>query len=312
MMRSMQKQKGAVLILLFVALIMGAATAFVGALNNSNPQLRDRLNKQNEMQRIKETLLSYAMTFPEYNTTSNGPGRLPCSDTNNDGLMDCTTTGTGLGRLPVRIVPPIGSPVFLSDRYQGTGQQFWYAVAPQFRQNSTTLNTASTSTLTLDGASVAAVIIAPGPALSGQQRINDNQAARYLESTNVGSPNFVTIHPTDPALLNDMISTITVAEILTAATTRTAQEIKRVLGIYYAANGNTYPGTTAQFSAAMTASGAAWIAANAWVATSLETYTNTTVNPVPTSTATVKFTNCAITFTFNSGLTGFTRSRPTC
>ena len=308
-MQIFRRQSGAVLILLFVALIMGAATVILAALNNGSPQLRDRANKQKEMQVVKETLLSYAMTNPEYNTSPNGPGRLPCSDTDNDGLMNCNTNAIGLGRLPEQIVPPVGSPIALSDRYSNIGQQFWYAVAPAFRQSSNALlNTNSTSNLTLDGVSgIAAVIIAPGPNLDGQVRVNNNQAARYLESNNVTGPDFLTNHPTDPTLLNDIIVPITVKEVMTYASIRVSQEIKRVLDVYYTANANTYPASTAQFTTAMSASGAAWVAANAWISSSLLAYVQ-----LSSSSATVQFTNCAVVFTFVQAQSGFTRSQPSC
>jgi hypothetical protein len=306
--RTLKRQGGAVLILLFVGLIMGAATIILAALNNGSPQLRDRLNKQSEMQVIKEALLAYAMANPEYNNAPNGPGRLPCSDTNNNGTMDCNNNAVGLGRLPEKIDPPVGGPVFLSDRYADMGQQFWYAVAPAFRQNSSSLNSNSTTTFSLDGVGgIAAVIIAPGPSIDGQVRNNSSQANRYLESNNVTGPDFLTNHPTDPRMLNDMIVSITVAEVMTFATLRVAQEVKRVLDIYYAANGNTYPALQADFSVAMTASGAAWVAANAWISSSLLSYTQ--LSP---SVATVQFTNCAIVYTFEQAQSGFTRSQRSC
>lgn len=305
-MHAFRRQSGAVLILLFVALIMAAATVILAALNNGSPQLRDRANKQREMQTIKEALLTYALTNPEYNNSPNGPGRLPCSDTDNDGLMNCTANAIGLGRLPERIVPPIGSPIFLSDRYADVGQQFWFAVAPAFRQSSNSLNTNSTSTLSLDGVGgIAAVIIAPGPNLEGQVRVNNSQAGLYLESNNITGPSFLSNHPTDPALLNDMVVSITVNEVMTYATLRVAQEMRRLLGLYYAANGNSFPPSTAQFTTAMNAT--AWISANAWASTALSAYAM-----LSASTATVQFSNCAITFSFDQSQSGFTRSQRTC
>lgn len=306
-MQVLQRQKGAVLILLFVALIMGAATVILSALNNRSPQVRDRINKQNEMQLVKEALLSYAMTYPEYSSPSAGPGRLPCSDMNNNGSMNCNTNAVSLGRLPQQISPSIGSPVFLSDRYAGIGQQFWYAVAPGFRQSVASLNTSATSAFNLDGSGIAALIIAPGPALDGQVRSNVNQADLFLESNNATGPNFVSTHPTDPSLFNDIVMPITVAEVFTYATMRVGQEIKRVLDVYFTANANTYPPDVTQFRTAMSSNGAAWVSANSWISTSLSTYTRTSA-----TTATTQFNNCAIVFTFNQAQTGFTRSQRSC
>jgi hypothetical protein len=305
-MQVFRRQSGAVLILLFVALIMAAATVILAALNNGRPQLRDHANKQKEMQVVKEILLSYAMTNPEYNSSPNGPGRLPCSDTNNDGLMDCSTNGVGLGRLPEKILPPVGSPIFLSDRYAGIGQQFWYAVAPAFRQGSNTLNTNSSTNLSLDGVGgIAAVIIAPGPSIGGQVRTNNNQAADYLESTNITGPNFITNHPADPSLLNDMVVAITVLEVMTFATSRVAQEVKVVLDNYYNGSG-TYPTNNGQFVSSMSTGAGAWVSSNSWSGAAA-TYTS-----LSSSTASIQFSNCAIIYTFDQTKSGFTRSQRSC
>ena len=286
---------------------MGAVTVVLAALNSRSPLQRDLVNKQKEMQAIKEVLLSYALSNPEYNNTPNGPGRLPCSDTDNDGLMDCISSGVGLGRLPEKVVPPIGSPIFLSDRYAGTGQQFWYAVSPAFRQSSNTLNTNSSTTLSVDGVGgIVAVIIAPGPSVGGQVRINDNQASSYLESNNATGPDFITNHSTDPSLFNDMVVTITAGEVMTLATFRVAQEVKRVLDNYYDSNGN-YPTNNGQFVSSMATVADAWMQNNLWQNGSVTTYT-----PLTSSTATVQFSSCAITYTFNRAVSGFTRSQRSC
>lgn len=309
-MRVFRRQNGAVLLLLFFALIMMATTIFLAALDRRSPEMRERVNKQKEMQNIKEELLSYAMLNPAYNNAPNGPGRLPCSDTNNNGTMNCNTSAVGLGRLPEQVIPPTGGPVFLNNTYAGLGQQYWYAVAPAFRQNSTSLNSNSPANLTLDGVGgVAAVIVAPGPALEWQVRgpSSINTADRYLEDSNATGPGFLNNHPTDPSLLNDMVVSITAAEVMTYASLRVAQEIRLVLEIYYSANGNTYPADGTAFATAMSANGAAWVAANGWISSSLAAYTRPAV-----STATVQFNNCAVVYTFIQAQTGFTRSSRTC
>lgn len=306
-MNSNKRQSGAALILFFVVLIMGATAFILSALNSGNGQRRDIIAKQNEMLAVKEALLAYAMTNPENNNVPNGPGRLPCSDTNNNGSQNCNATPVDLGRLPIR-VGFASNPVLLSDRYAGTGQQFWYAVAPAFRQNSGSLNTTSTSSFSLDGlGGIAAVIIAPGPPIDAQTRSNLTLASEYLESNNATGANFLSAHPSNPSLMNDLVVSISVKEVLSYATIRVAQEIKSVLDSYYSANGNTYPADTTTFANAMTTNGAAWIAANAWVSASLAAYSR----PTPT-TATVQFNNCAIVFTFNQAQSGFTRSARAC
>ena len=307
-MNLIRRQTGAVLLLFFIALILGSTAFFLAAINSANPQVRGNIAKLNEMLDVKEALLAYAMTNPEYNVApNNGPGRLPCSDTNNDASMNCNGTAVGLGRLPVR-VGQASNPALRSDRYAGLGQQYWYAVAPAFRQNSVSLNTLSTSNFSLDGTgTIAAVIIAPGLNIAGQTRSNVNLASEYLESNNATGPNFLRSHPTDPSLFNDIVVSVSVAEVFTYATLRVAQEIKRVLDIYYAANGNTYPADSAQFTTAMAANGAAWVSANSWISAALSAYSRPSTN-----TATVQFSNCAIVFSFDQAQSGFTRSVRAC
>lgn len=291
------RQRGAVLILFFLALFLSGATVVLSALNNRTGLLARNVEMQLDMELAKEALLSYAMMYPiEY---AAGPGRLPCVDTNNDALPDCTAAT--LGRLPQRVALPSGVPFSLSSAGAGVDQQFWYAVSTSFRTSAATVNASTAAAFTLDGAAnVVAVLIAPGTAYAGQTRPS-TLAARYLEDSNATGPGFVTRSAL--ANFNDRVLAITRAELLTAVTPMVAGQMKAYADAAFAGNGNSYP---ADLTAFRTTVAQGWVSTNAWH-TALATYTR--VSP---TVATFTFANCGITFTITNGSNGLGRSQSSC
>lgn len=290
------KQKGAVLILMFTAMIITATTFILSAINNRSPQVQDRINKQIEMVKIKEQLLGYALNYADYNTVDRGPGRLPCPDTNNDanGQMDCS--GRTLGRLPRSINPAGAGPTPLSDRYANLDQQFWYAVSPGFRENVGVLNSNVTNFLTLDGANgFAALIISPGLALDSQARPGGNQISAYLETATADTATvFISEHATDSTLFNDSIITITGEEVMTYATLRAAQEFKRLMLTHLAVPLNILPVDLTALQLILTTLGAPiWFFNDNW-SSAIESYT-----PTSLTDTTLKFYNCDVIYTIN-------------
>ncbi len=303
------RQRGAVLILMMVALIMTALTVFAAVINNPNIAMRKRDDTREGLQTAKAQLLAYAMTFSDnFSTAPNGPGRLPCPDIDNDGAMNCVGSSATLGRLPQKeVLLPSGSPYPFSDTNSGIGEQFWYALPSGYLQDSVLLNSTTATTLTFDGtADIVAVLMAPGEALTGQTRVsvaNQSNAANYLENGNQTGPAFVSNNPVSPTLFNDLATTITRSELMSLATVRVVQEFKRVLEAI------DYPDSKALFTAEMSASvtAAAWVVANQWHSSALENYTETSPN-----TAKIEFFNCAIDFGITKGVSGITRSQTTC
>jgi len=302
------RQRGAVLILFFLALFLGGATVVLTALNNRSPQLARALDLQREMLEVKEVLLAYAAMFPENYTTlspNNGPGRLPCPDIDADGDEDCT--GTGLGLLPRTVAQTSGGTIPLSVLGESTGQQFWYAVHPNFWRSvtATAVNSTTSTTFTLDGgaADVVALLIAPGDILPGQTRANAT-ATNYLEGGNADVPTFFTENNVAPASFNDRILPIRRAELMTLVTARVAQQVRLRLDAFHPGNGNSYP-APAGFVAAL-AGIAAWYTDDNWSA-AVETYTQIDANNFS-----VKFLNCGITYTATFGTPGFARSQTDC
>lgn len=283
-----RSQKGAALLLFFFGLIMASATVFIVGLSNRNPQRQEEIRVRRELQQAKAELLAFAALYSDYNS-GKGPGRFPCPDTNNDGVMDCNTS-VSLGRLPINI----------GRADNDIDQQFWLAVAPAYQHKAidTPINTSTDGVLRLDGNEVVALLLAPGPTVASQTRLsvaNRMTVANYLEGGNATAPNFVTLNAALGLNYNDRVLSIRRNELMTVVTPRVAQEIKRVLDA-----APPYPATQAAFNAMMTASTATWFNVNNWLAQ--VTYTSAS----PTQ-ALVTFSSCNIVFQITAGATRLVR-----
>jgi hypothetical protein len=200
----------------------------------------------------RQALITYAA-----GNVSAPPGRLPCPDTNNDGLEDvpCGSTATNqLGRLPWKTLG-------LPDLRDGSGECLWYAVSASFKDNplSTGVNSDTPGQLVItDGGfsilagNAIAVILAPGPQLPGQDRTSagttqcggNTTASNYLDTVgaiNNAAPTATTFATAQPSsTFNDRLVYITPAQFFPAVERRVAGEIKKVLLSYYNTPGNNY------------------------------------------------------------------------
>ena len=220
------RQRGAVLLTLFLVVFAVAATVFLASVDTHAVEVREFKDLRAEMEKAKQALIAYAAMHPGLGldhdgdsfTDDEGPGRLPCPDIDNDGLTesgvsDCTDNVRG--RLPEKIT--IGSnTMFLNDTYASKDQQFWYVVAPAFKEiTSNDVNHQTTGTLSIDGVSgYAAVIIAPGEALATQDRsASQTSAANYLEQGNLSGTSFVNTY-SDLTVFNDQVIGIKPSELM--------------------------------------------------------------------------------------------------
>tara|TARA_R110002072_G_scaffold301164_3_gene480357 strand:- start:153141 stop:154118 length:978 start_codon:yes stop_codon:yes gene_type:complete len=302
-------QTGAALLVFFVLLFSAAAAVALSALNNRVAVRTSNQTVFSELAQAKEALLSFALLYPDY--YSGGPGRLPCPDTNNDGLTDFGCTSATIDQLPSYILPPLSPPppdndppiMVLSNRI--TGERFWYAITGLYLQNPviSLLNTDTSGTFSIDGQNgVVAVIIDAGPPVGTQTRSGGiPNPINYLEGGNQTPPDFVTSSAT-PASFNDRVAFITVAEIRTQMTVRVAQEIKRVLEM----SGPNYPSDLDALNIEMNSAAAVWYNDGDWES-ALENYML-----VPPNSATLKFNNCTTTFTITFGQPGLQRSTGSC
>jgi hypothetical protein len=174
------------------------------------------------------------------------PGSLPCPDLNNDGEAESllgSDCPKNLGRLPWRT---LGLPR-LTD---AAGEVLWYALSPSLRDDASAQPINSDTpgliniTGTITGSGIAALLIAPGPAVSGQVRStgNLNDPAHYLEGENSffetsASHNLHFQTAAATSIFNDRVEPITGQQLFNTVEWRVANELRIILQRYYTTNG---------------------------------------------------------------------------
>ena len=348
--KAINKQQGVALLLIMMIVIVTGSSLVLATANYQNQRQVEQIDTLQDMYYAKEALIAYALQH-NANYPGQGPGRLPCPDTDNDGDAEAScneTVGQYLGRLPEFAVLPSGSRYNFSNTNPGIDQQFWYAVTPAFHMTGTAagLNTTTNPFFTIDGVGdsdgdayndVVAVIFAPGEAVNGQIRVS-NDADDYLEGDNQDGVNFIR---NDPAIasenFNDQFVTITRNEIVTAAAMKAAMDVKDSLDGFYddgmnyifyisffhpnCASAwnffmNTYPRDNANTGMCITQTEQqgydSALASYASAWYAGEAWdTVDSYNYVNATQATVTFTDCNIVFTINRN-TGITRDRRDC
>lgn len=308
----------------FVLIIFIAASVMLfnavqppGAIDQAN------VDTIKELVKTKESLIAFATNYPELipdsfdSNQNDGPGRLPCP-----AYGDIVPYSTGCNweyalRLPEYASTGSGINFEFSDAYAGLDLQFWYSVSSDYRWyrggmgGLPKLNSSVAGELTLDGDPVVAVIIAPGPALSGQDRSapedsnNTYGAEEYLEDVNAGWSTgvFVSGDASDPANFNDLVVGISRSDIMTPVTARVVKEIKTNLDSYHPGNSDSYPVSGGDFDTAMS-SAVAWFNFDEWD-------NETNYSYVSANTATLDFQDCAIVYTIDF-VNGVTRAPLRC
>ena len=199
-----QTQSGYALII-FVLMMMGVGGIVIGGFTQQvkkDVEFEKFLHNKRVLKQAKQALLQFAYNYPV--TNQNGPGRLPCPDTDNNGapnaVINCSTF---LGRLPWN-----QQNLNLYDIRDAAGQRLWYAVSKNFStQEATPLNSSATRTITLrdqagniifDASAnngIAAVIIAPGAETARNGVPQDRSVGN-------GDDPFDTLADTDPGIIN--------------------------------------------------------------------------------------------------------------
>jgi len=153
----------------------------------------------------KQALLQYAYNYPV--TSGFGPGRMPCPDTDNDGLPDpsfyCINGNEIVGRFPW-----FDSDLNFYDARDASGERLWYAVSRNFANTGplVSINSDTTGTITIHdqtgalvydglGSGVVAVIIAPGPAIDRNGVLQDRSVANGDDREDI-------IADTDPGIVD--------------------------------------------------------------------------------------------------------------
>jgi len=274
-MKSRKSESGfALLIMLMGALTLGGLMT-AGYLQSIAKKVEAKRVADNTdiLKRAKQALLMYAYNYPAISLaaggTARGPGRLPCPDTNNNGSPNATfncINGTALvGRLPEN-----ANGVNFHDAVDSSGESLWYAVSQNFANtgpaviNSDTLGTITifdqTGSIAYDGAAsgIAAVIIAPGPPINGQDRIvGPNLASNYLDSFNAfDNSGFANLSNTtgdgfilgpvfdavqNSYVINDQMILITAEEVIEIAEKAVLDAYKNAINDYLSNTGSVYP-----------------------------------------------------------------------
>jgi hypothetical protein len=206
----------------------------------NNVMLEDNAQTERALVLAKEALIAYASG--QQATGTHRPGELPCPDTNNDGVtlspvdFDCDTPARQIGRLPWKT---LGIP----DVRDGSGERLWYAVSSRFKKDTAVvpLNSNTSGQLTVTGIAptdgAIAVIFAPGPVISGQNRsdANVNDVTQYLEGSNAnGDTIFISSVPSNT--FNDRLLAITPEIFFPAVEMKAARELRKTLESYYKVN----------------------------------------------------------------------------
>ena len=259
------RQRGGVAILLIVAAIaLGGTYYLVSSMNEMSAQRKAYVQERNSavLQRAKQALIGYMLaraqkggaTDPEQN-----PGALPCPEhawhiavTTEEGTAGPsvgvpnpgygTANCASIGRFPWKT---IGTEKLVD----GSGEPLWYAVGPTWRKTSTASNTIINSNtagdVTLDGQSVVALIIAPGPVQITQASTTPYGVACAARSqARTGAPTGNTLDPLDylecynsatlafssnasAASYNDQVVAITTADLIPGLEAAIAKRIER-------------------------------------------------------------------------------------
>jgi hypothetical protein len=239
---SARVQRGFALIALLSLAALIAAFLIASALNFTSAGISNEREDRsmNALRKAKAALIAYAASeqWQAYKgQTTKQPGGLPCPDNTDTGASPgiCSAVADRIGRLPWAT---IGS----EDLRDASGERLWYAVSSNFYKNAANIiNSDTPGLLAVTGkapaSNVVAVVIAPGEAISGQDRIaQHNNPAAYLEGVTVGSPlppdsTFDTIAlPT--ATANDRLLVITQADLMAAVEPVVAARIERDIKPY--------------------------------------------------------------------------------
>jgi hypothetical protein len=225
------------------------------------------------LQEAKEALIAEAAM----NDTL--PGRMSCPEditrigTATEGTQaSCNNTSMHIGRLPWRSLK-------LPQFPDGSGEQLWYVLSPDFRSAPINPLTSDGKLKLNDQQGIVAIIFAPGLPLAGQNRpvpTKDNlNANNYLDGTNNDDGDGLHTFSTSPAQINDIAVTITVAELTAPIVGRVLAEVggstpqRRGLLRYYdihgtfpAPLGQAYPYNDADAQPEPTAH--SWLSSNNW------------------------------------------------
>ncbi|MBI4006130.1 MAG: hypothetical protein HY356_05635 [Gammaproteobacteria bacterium] len=232
-------ESGAALLAFMLIVITVSSFMLVSELNANIQIATGEEETRTELNLAKQALIGYAITYPDKVNSEEGPGYLPCPDTDDDGDSEgsCSSGGnTSTGRFPYETLE-------MEELTDSDGEHLWYILSDNFRNNPklTPLNSDTPGELSVNGTGdIVAVIIAPGAPVSGQTRDNTalksvanygpNTVSNFLEDDNADLDlDFVTSAAGE---FNDRLVTITRAELMSAVEKRVLGEVSQIFNDY--------------------------------------------------------------------------------
>jgi len=267
----MQHQRGGVLLVMLVILVMGITTVFVTSLSGTAILNHRNHSAADALALAKEALIGYAVTYGDTHP-GKSHGYLPCPDPNGDAgsptlkegsseLCGTDATSHAIGRLPWRTLD-------LPALFDGSSECLWYAVSGNYKSTQTanpTMNWDTAAQLHVygsDGIEIApgeivALVISPGAPLSSNNDRSGSaaptcggnyDASAYLENdtlhsinnTDVATGKFILPHEHRDAngsvtlSVNDKFIYITRQDIWNGIQKRIARQAKMCLDDYAA------------------------------------------------------------------------------
>ena len=228
-------QRGAALLALVLALALGSGLVTIEWIEAAIRSSHAARRTEAALAAARDALVGYAASYPDQHAGRDGPGYLPCPDTSGNGSPNSPCPTASLGRLPWRRLG-------LHDPRDGAGERLWYAIDRRFRANRykhQPLNSDTPADLVVDGRSgIAAVILAPGPALSFQDRSRDRfDPSQYLEGGNetAADRTYVSQGPSSAPphdRFNDRVRALSRDELMAAAGHRVLAAARAILEGY--------------------------------------------------------------------------------
>lgn len=198
--------------------VLGGLSLFVGQLSVAGARQSAERETAAALARARDALLGRAVS------DDNRPGSLPCPAPDAGGqaaLFVGSRCPSTIGRYPWKTMKT-------GELRDGYGELLWYALSPSLRDHpqAEPINARTATEMRVDGhAGIAAVIIAPGPALGGQGGRPGPAIGDYLEAGNAdGDLDFVSAVPVPG--FNDRLLPITRDELFRLVGRRVLGEIK--------------------------------------------------------------------------------------
>lgn len=256
-----RRNRGIALLMLLFIVLAFASTWLVSALSKTNVENQRQKRTVAALAQAKEALIAWSVwqgSEPDLGKPIKPrPGSLPCpAEVFGNAKNSCAQgAGTTLGRLPWQ---ELG----IDDLRDADGESLWYVLSNSFRKQNLhqyAINSDSLGDLQLYapdgnqllGGDLVALVFAPGPPLSGQERgVNSNEASHFLERIASNRNNALASGPfvSGPVKtldgnvqLNDRVIGISAQELIAAIEKRVLKEASNALEEYWGENGKKYP-----------------------------------------------------------------------